>query len=99
LLYTPQGNPKVLKKIYGPAIAKSRRIADEILQTVPEGQLFKEAKRRFEALATAGAKRSKLFEAGSDIASLSTAVMTSLDPVAFLSTRALVPGTYVKMLA
>lgn len=99
LLFTPQGNPKVLKAIYGPAIQKSRRMADEIMQTVPEGELFKTEKRRFEALATAGTQRSKLVEGLSNAASVTAAAYTMLDPVAMLTTRAIVPSSYIKALA
>lgn len=62
LQYTGMGNPRMLKKIWGPAIKKSRVMVDNALQVIEPGQLFKEKKARVEALLTAGKTRSKLFE-------------------------------------
>lgn len=98
LSFNPSGNPKVMKAIYGPAIRKSRQMADEILQTVPEGKLFKDEKTRFEALATAGTQRGKLLESMSNAATVGVAALTTLDPVTLLMTRSIVPSTYVKAL-
>lgn len=94
--YTPLGNPRSMPAVWGPTVAKSRRLADEVLQTVPEGQLFKAEKTRFEALATAGRERSKLFEAGADMGK--AAAIITKNPVA-LVTEFITPGAYVNMLA
>lgn len=83
LVYTGQGNERRLRRVWGPAIKKSRAVADKIMQTIPEGQLFKEKKSKFEALATAGKTRSKLLEAMSLIGTLGTGAMT-MNPTALL---------------
>lgn len=111
LSFTPQGNPRVMKAIYGPAIKKSRAMADEILQTVPEGELFKADKSRFEALATAGTERGSLWQTRGQWGSVASAVAGGggaytgnglamvLGISSFVASRAILPGTYVKALA
>lgn len=96
LIYTGQGNEKALRRVWGPTTKKARGMLDQIMQTVPEGELFKAEKGRFEALSTASQTRGKLAElvlgGGGNITALAT-----LNPTA-LAGRAFLPRTYMQML-
>ncbi len=94
--FTPKGNSKAMPAVWGPTISQARRIADEALQSVPEGQLFKSEKARYEALAIAGKERGALVEAIDDAATVN-AVITK-NPLALI-TKVLVPGTFVNLVA
>lgn len=95
LTYTDKGFDRSLNRIWKPAIKKSRAIMDEVLQSIPEGQLFKQEKSRFESLAIAGKERGQLFEwlgkAGK------AGAILSLEP-ASLVLSAMQPSTYMQML-
>lgn len=100
-LYTNAGNAKELRRVWGPALARSRGALDEIMQSVPEGKVFKAAKSHQEDLMTAAKGRSKLWEVGAvystaerlqdhnaDLASLAYAAL----PMAVL------PRTYMRLM-
>ena len=94
--YTPAGNVRQQNLVWGPFVKKSRAMADEVLQTVPQGALFKAEKQRASALMTAGKKRSKLLEAAGDVGAM--AAIVTKNPVAFV-TKALTPKAFVGALA
>lgn len=83
LVYTGQGNEKMLRRIWGPTLKNSRAALDKVMQTVPEGELFKQTKGKYEALATAGKHRSKLMEAMSLVGAMGAGAIT-FDPSALL---------------
>jgi len=97
IIYTPQGKDRSLDGFFGPMIKKSRSMADEVMQTVPEGQLFKQEKGSYEALATAGKERSHLVESMSDMGGVAALVTKQWWPV--VAAKAIVPGTFVNALA
>lgn len=97
IIYTPQGKDRSLDGFFGPAIKKTRAMADEVMQTVPEGQLFKSEKGQYEALATAGKERSHLVESMSDAGGVASLVTKEWWPV--VAAKAIIPGTFVNALA
>lgn len=93
--YTGIGNERAKIPNWSTYVQKSRRLADEALQTVPEGQLFKSAKSREEGLITAGKERSKLVEAAADAGAM--AALATKNPVALVM-QGLTPKAFVGMM-
>ena len=96
LAFTPLGNPRSQPIKWGPTVKKSRAMLDEVMQTIPPGQMFKEEKQRFAALSTAGKERSKLVEAGADVAAMAGAI--TKNPLALVA-QAVTPKAFVGTLA
>ncbi len=96
LVYTGQGNEKMLRRIWGPTLKNSRAALDKVMQTIPEGAMFKETKGKYEALATAGKHRSKLMEGMSLVGAMGAGAIT-FDPSALLI-LGLRPRTYFQLM-
>jgi hypothetical protein len=96
LMYTDKGYDRSLSRIWKPTIRKSRAALDKVMQTVPEGELFKGQKGRSEALLTAGKHRSKLMEAMSLVGFLGAGAIT-MDPTSLLMLL-LRPRTYYQIM-
>jgi hypothetical protein len=96
MTYTEKGFDKQLNKIWKRAVKKSRRMFDDVLQTTPEGAMFKDMKSRHESLSTAGSQRGQL---GEWIARTGKVVgILTLEP-ATLAAASLSPSSYTQALA
>lgn len=95
LTYTDKGFDRSLNKIWKPALKKSRAMMDKVLQTVPEGALFKQEKGTFENLKTAGTTRGQLGEWFGRVGK--AAGILTLEP-ASLALASVQPSTYIQMM-
>lgn len=96
LIYTGQGNERNLRRVYGPAVKASRAALDDVMQTVPEGTMFKAKKSHQEALMTASKGRSKLIETFA-YATAPTIGLITLDPASLLA-LSILPQSYMRVM-